>query len=78
MAEKTKPRKVQFIVTATLPKGMTVAQARHAYWNGGFNGENPGRYDTVSVDVDEYFDDFKTGRTMKVRLGKAVMVRAHG
>lgn len=68
---KTKRRKVQFIVTATLPKGMTVAQARHAYWNDGFGG-NGARYDTVDVDVSDY-----TGRArpMKVRLGRAVLVR---
>jgi hypothetical protein len=68
------PRRFQIVLTGTIPKGMTLAQARHAYWNGGFNGDGPG-YNTVDVDVDDYFDDARSRRPMKIRLGRASMVK---
>lgn len=71
-----KTRKIQIILTATLPKGMTVAQARRAYWNDGFNGTNASRYDTVDVDVSDYIDGARGQRPMKVRLGRASMVKS--
>lgn len=70
-----KPRRFQITLTGTVPKGMTVAQVRRAYWNGGFNGDNHPRYDTVSVDVDEFYEDGRSRRPMKVRLGRATLVK---
>lgn len=68
-----KPRKFKITLTGTIPKGMTLAQVRHAYWNGGFDGDRGSNYDRRAVDVDEYFDDFKTRRPMIVRLGRATL-----
>lgn len=71
-----KSRKFQIVITGTIPKGMTLAQARHAYWNGGFGGDRGPGYVTIDVDVDDYFDDYKTRRPMRLRLGRASMVSA--
>lgn len=70
-----KPRKFQIVLTGTIPKGMTLAQVRHAYWNGGFDGDCGAKYDMRAVDVDDYFDDGKRRRPMRVRLGRASLVK---
>lgn len=76
MARKTsKPRQFQIVLTGTLPKGMTVAQARHAYWNNGFDGDTGANYTGRKVDVDDYFADGRQRRPMVVRLGRASLVR---
>lgn len=66
-----KPRKFTITLHGTVPPGMTVAQARHAYWNGGFDGDSGRNYDRRKVDVDEYFPDGRQRRPMIIRLGKA-------
>lgn len=52
-------RKFTITLTGTIPKGMTLAQVRHAYWNNAFNGDSGRNYDIVSVDVDDYYDDVR-------------------
>lgn len=70
-----KSRKFQIVITGTIPKGMTLAQARHAYWNSGFNGDSGPRYNIVSVDVDDYYDDYRLRRPMTLRLGRATLIK---
>lgn len=69
----TKSRKFKITLTGTIPKGMTLTQVRHAYWNGGFDGDSGPNYDHRMVDVDEYFEDGRLRRPMIVRLGKATL-----
>ena len=68
-----KRRTFQIVLTGTVPKGMTVAQARDAYWNDGFGGDKAPHYNTRAIDVDDYLGT--CGRTMTVRLGRASLVR---
>ena len=75
MPAKPKPRRGQIVLTFNIPKGMTLAQARHAYWNGGFDGNAGTNYDRRRVDVDEYFKDGRARPYMIVRLGRASLVK---
>jgi hypothetical protein len=74
---KSNPRSGQIVLTFTIPKGMTLAQAAHAYWNGGFDGDTGPMYRGRKVDVDAYFSDGRSRRPMVVRLGRASMVKPH-
>lgn len=64
-------RKFEITLTGTIPKGMTLAQVRHAYWNEGFNGDCGRMYNGRKVDVDAYYEDGRSRRPMIVRLGAA-------
>lgn len=69
-----KSRRFQVVLTGTIPKGMTLAQARHAVWNNALNFDGMNTK-TVDVDVDDYFLDGRSRRPMKMRLGSASMIR---
>lgn len=69
-----KSRKFTITINGTIPKGMTLAQARRAYWNDGWDGHGPG-YNTVTVDVSDFYEDNRE-RSMKLRLGRAAMAES--
>lgn len=71
----TKPRKFTITLTGTIPKGMTLAQVRHAYWNNAFGGDRGPRYDVKDVDVDDYYEDLRIRRPMRVKLGAARLAK---
>lgn len=68
-------KRFQITLTGTIPKGMTLAQVRHAYWNGGFDGDSGQNFDTRLVEIDDYYDDARVRRPMRVRLGRATLLR---
>lgn len=60
----SKRRTFQVVLTGTLPKGMTLSQARYAIWN-------------QNLDLDIDISDIHDKRdTMKMRLGRARMVKS--
>lgn len=69
-----KPRKFVITLTGTIPKGMTLAQARHAYWNQAFGGSGA-NYNTVEVAVEDYYEEYRERRPMRVKLGAARLVK---
>lgn len=69
-------KRFQIVLTGIVPKGMTLAQVRHAYWNGGFDGDSGRHHNARKVDIDDYFLDGRSRRPMLVRLGRATLVKA--